>query len=52
MALTHWPLENDAVILAFLMLEKKYSGLGIKNMTADALASKVARASADMVFAV
>ena len=28
MALTHWPLEDDVVILTLLMLEKKYSGFG------------------------
>ena len=51
MALTHWPLEDDVVILTLLMLEKKHSGLGIKKMTVDD-ASKVVRASADMVLAV
>ena len=27
MALTHWPLEDDVVILTLLMLEKEYSRL-------------------------
>ena len=34
------------------MLETDYSGFGVNNMPADALAPKVARASAGMVMAV
>ena len=34
------------------MLETEYSGVGVNTMPADALAPKVARASAHMVLAV
>ena len=42
-------MELDII---FLMLETEYSGCGVNTMQADALASKVTRASADMVLTV
>ena len=39
-------------IIAPLMLETEYSGLGVNTMPADALAPKVARASTGMLLAV
>ena len=38
--------------LTFLMLKMEYSGFGVNTMPADAVAPKVARASADIVLTV